>query len=120
MRIILGFTEAVRIVQLLPEDPWWTIGALALVGTFTAGALAVFRPNRLRWSILGSVVVLSVGVLPLVAGVTSDMGRVSAWGTAVTAVALAAIWFARRFHYRNEEIDDEEDFEPWMSGGSIE
>jgi hypothetical protein len=90
----------VRIVQLEPDAPWWTVLLLGLLGVVLAAAVALARTSRRRWAVSASVVLGLLVLLPEIAGWLTRAYEVMAGGLVVGVIVQLLLWGARWLTHR--------------------
>ncbi len=90
-----GSYHVVRIVQLNPDAPWWTVILLGLLGLALTAGVALVRSSRRRTAFSVSVALGVLTLLPEIAGWLTRAYDVMAWGLVVGALVQLALWGAR-------------------------
>lgn len=95
-----GSFQVVRVVQLNPDAPWWTVVLLALLGLLLSVVVASVRSSRRRTAFAASVALALVTLVPEIAGWLTRAYDVMAWGLVVGAIVQVVLWGAQWFTHR--------------------
>lgn len=95
-----GNYQVVRIVQLNPDAPWWTVVLLGLLGLALSAAVALVRTSRRRTAFAASVALGLLTLLPEIAGWLTRAYDVMAWGLIVGLAVQVILWGSRWFTHR--------------------